>query len=88
MITMEDIIREGHPTLRKKAEKITFPVSDEIRQLADDMMEFLRNSQDEELAEKYGLRGGVGSARLNGSRKCRATIKRCIPKPTRCQPFC
>ena len=37
MITMKDIIREGHPTLRKKAEKITFPVSDEIRQLADDM---------------------------------------------------
>jgi len=59
---MDDIIREGHPTLRKKAEKITFPVSDEIRQLAADMMEFLHNSQDEELAEKYGLRGGVGLA--------------------------
>ncbi|MGY0836262.1 peptide deformylase [Aerococcus urinaeequi] len=62
MITMDDIIREGHPTLRKKAEKVTFPVSDDIRQLADDMMTFLRNSQDEVLAEKYGLRGGVGLA--------------------------
>lgn len=25
MITMEDIIREGHPTLRKVAEEFNFP---------------------------------------------------------------
>lgn len=62
MLTMDDIIREGHPTLRKRADKIDFPLSDDLRQLADDMVTFLKNSQDEELAEKYDLRAGVGLA--------------------------
>lgn len=29
MITMDDIIREGRPTLRKVAEEVTLPLSDE-----------------------------------------------------------
>ncbi|HEL8281799.1 TPA: peptide deformylase, partial [Listeria monocytogenes] len=35
---------------------------DEEKKLGREMLEFLINSQDEELAEKYGLRGGVGIA--------------------------
>lgn len=62
MITMKDVIRDYHPTLRKKAEKIEFPLNDEIKKLAKDMMEFLKNSQDPETAEKYKLRPGVGIA--------------------------
>lgn len=62
MITMKDIIREGNPTLRKRAQKLTFPLTDEQKQLAHDMMEFLENSQDEKLAKKYHLRAGVGLA--------------------------
>ena len=53
MITMDNIIREGHPTLRKRAEKLTFPLSEEDQKLAHDLMEFLENSQDEKIAEKY-----------------------------------
>lgn len=41
MLTMDDIIREGHPTLRARAEKIAFPLSDEDLKLAHDLMEFL-----------------------------------------------
>ncbi len=59
---MHDIIREGHPTLRARAEKFTFPLSDEEKQTAQKMMEFLENSQDPEIAEKYNLRAGVGLA--------------------------
>ncbi|MEE5988054.1 peptide deformylase [Ligilactobacillus equi] len=62
MITMDNIIREGNPTLRARAEKLTFPLSDEIKQTAHEMMEFLENSQDEEIAAKYHLRAGVGLA--------------------------
>jgi len=62
MITMDDIIRDGHPTLRKVSEEITFPLDDDLKQLADDMIEFLKNSQDPETAEKYELRPGVGIA--------------------------
>lgn len=59
---MHDIIREGHPTLRARAEKFTFPLTDEEKQTAQKMMEFLENSQDPEIAEKYNLRAGVGLA--------------------------
>jgi len=71
MITMDDIIRDGHPTLRKVSEEITFPLDDDLKQLADDMIEFLKNSQDPETAEKYELRPGVGIAapQLNVSKK-------------------
>ncbi len=62
MITMQDIIREGHPTLRKIAEEVALPLSKEDLKTGEEMLTFLRNSQDPELAEKYELRGGVGLA--------------------------
>ena len=62
MILMDDIIREGHPTLRTRAEEVAFPLTEEDRQLAYDLLEYLKNSQDEDLAEKYNLRGGIGLA--------------------------
>ena len=33
MILMKDIVREGHPALRKRAEEVTFPLSNEERKL-------------------------------------------------------
>lgn len=62
MLTMNDIIREGHPTLRKVAEEVKLPPTDEEKELLRKMMEFLANSQDPEMAEKYNLRPGVGLA--------------------------
>ncbi|MCM3214889.1 peptide deformylase [Niallia taxi] len=62
MITMKDIIRDGHPTLRKVAEEVSIPASKEDKQILESMMEYLINSQDPEKAEKYELRGGVGLA--------------------------
>lgn len=62
LIVMEDIVREGYPTLREVADELTFPLTDEEVILGEKMMEFLRNSQDPVMAEKLGLRGGVGLA--------------------------
>ncbi|GLC87613.1 peptide deformylase [Lysinibacillus piscis] len=62
MILMDDIVREGHPTLRLKAEEIKFPLTAEVKQLAEDMLQYLINSQDPEIAEKYQLRSGIGLA--------------------------
>ena len=62
MILMDDIIREGHPTLRTKAEEVKFPLTEETRKLAEDMLQYLINSQDPEMAEKYNLRSGIGLA--------------------------
>lgn len=62
MILMKDIIREGHPTLRKKAEQVDLPLSADDRKLAEDLMQYVVNSQDEKMIEKYDLRPGVGIA--------------------------
>ncbi|MBF0787230.1 MULTISPECIES: peptide deformylase [unclassified Streptococcus] len=62
LIDMNDIIREGHPTLRKVAEEVQFPLSDEDIILGEKMLQFLRHSQDPVMAEKMKLRGGVGLA--------------------------
>lgn len=62
MITMNDIIREGHPTLRKVAEPVEFPLDEQTQTLAEDMLTFLKNSQNPEIAEEYNLRAGVGIA--------------------------
>lgn len=62
MITMNDVIREGHPTLRKTAESVDFPLDEETKELAQEMLTFLKNSQDPEIAEEHELRPGVGIA--------------------------
>ncbi|VDG97345.1 Peptide deformylase 2 [Lysinibacillus sphaericus] len=62
MILMEDIIREGHPTLRMRSEEVTFPLTAEDKQLASDLLEYVMNSQDDDIAEKYELRAGIGLA--------------------------
>ncbi|AIY05992.1 peptide deformylase [Planococcus sp. PAMC 21323] len=62
MIRMKDIIREGHPTLRLRAEEVQLPLSEEDRKLGEDLLEYVINSQNDELAEKYDLRPGVGIA--------------------------
>lgn len=62
LIDMKDIIREGNPTLRAVAEEVSFPLSDQDIILGEKMMQFLKHSQDPVMAEKLGLRGGVGLA--------------------------
>ena len=80
MIDMNDIIREGNPTLRAVAKDVTFPLSDEDIILGEKMMQFLRNSQDPVIAEKMGLRGGVGLAapQLDISKRIIAVL---VPNP-------
>lgn len=62
MIRMKDIVRDGHPALREKSADVSMPPSEETVRLLDDMLDFIKNSQDEEIAEKYELRAGVGLA--------------------------
>lgn len=62
MILMKDIIREGHPTLTRVADKVAMPISDEDKQTAFSLFQYVINSQDDELAKKYNLRPGVGIA--------------------------
>ncbi|GAA0494520.1 peptide deformylase [Salinibacillus aidingensis] len=62
MITMDDIVREGHPMLRTVTKEVPIPPTTEDQETLKEMLQFLKNSQDEETAEKYNLRPGVGLA--------------------------
>ncbi|MEK4565478.1 peptide deformylase [Alkalihalobacillus sp. FSL R5-0424] len=62
MLTMKDIVREGDPVLRKVAEPVALPPSKEDIDTLNEMLDYLVNSQDPEVAEKYDLRPGIGIA--------------------------
>ncbi len=62
MITMKDVIREGNPLLKEKSKDVQIPLSKEDEQLMIDMMEYVYNSCDPELNQKYDLRPAVGLA--------------------------
>lgn len=62
MILMTDIVREGHPSLRKRAEEVAFPLSDVDRKIGEDLLGYLKNSLIPELVEKHNLRAGIGLA--------------------------
>ncbi|WP_173916616.1 peptide deformylase [Halobacillus sp. Marseille-Q1614] len=74
MITMDDIVREGHPALRKVTEEVDLPPSNEDKETLEEMLQYLKNSQDEQVCDRYGLRPGVGLAapQINVNKKMMA----------------
>jgi peptide deformylase len=62
MILMKNIIREGHKTLETVAKEVKLPLSNTDKKLLKDLLQYVKNSQNEEMVEKYGLRPAVGIA--------------------------
>jgi peptide deformylase len=62
MLTMDDIVRDGHPVLRKIAEEVQLPPSQEDMAILESLIEYVKNSQDPDIAQKHGLRPGIGLA--------------------------
>jgi peptide deformylase len=62
MITMNDIIRDGHPTLRSVAKEVTLPPTEEDKQILLSLLDYVKNSQNPEFSLEYGLRPGIGLA--------------------------
>ena len=56
------IILDGDPILREKAKEVELPLSDENRALLFDMIEYVRNSHDEEYCKENNVRASVGIA--------------------------
>ena len=48
--------------LHEKAKAVSFPLSEETKKTVLDMVQYLKDSQDPELSEKYHIRSGVGIA--------------------------
>ena len=64
MIKMKDILDEKDKRLRNISKEVTFPLSQKDKDTINDMIEYLHDSQIEELSEKYNLRPGMGMAAI------------------------
>jgi len=64
MLKMKDILDEKDKRLRLVSEEVTFPLSDKDKKTIYDIIEYLRDSQIEELAEERNLRPGMGMAAI------------------------
>lgn len=61
-ILPNDIIKDTDHQIRNKSQKVTLPLSKEDKELALALAEYVHRSQNDEIAEKEGLRPAVGMA--------------------------
>lgn len=54
------ILDERDPVLHKVSEPITFPIDDKLKKTINDCLDYLEMSQNDEIAEKYDIRQGMG----------------------------
>lgn len=60
MLKTKDILDEKDKRLRQVSKEVEFPLTEKDKELINTMIEYLHNSQIDELAEKYDLRPGMG----------------------------
>lgn len=61
-VTINNIVKDDSSLLRQKSQDVSLPLNKEDQQLMEDLLTYVRDSTDEELAEKYQLRPAVGIA--------------------------
>ena len=60
VLQMKDILDEKNKILRTVSKEVKFPLTKDDKIVIDNMIEYLHDSQIEELSEKYNLRPGMG----------------------------
>ena len=58
------IVKDNNPIMRQKSKGVTLPLSAEDKKILDDMLNYLKLSQDEDYAAKHNIRAGVGIAAI------------------------
>ena len=58
------IVKDNNPIMRKKSQPVSLPLSKEDKETLDEMLEYLKLSQDEEYAKKRNIKAGVGIAAI------------------------
>ncbi|WOO86855.1 peptide deformylase [Mollicutes bacterium LVI A0039] len=61
-LTNKDLITDPNPILRKRLTKVTFPLSEEYLKSLEQMRQYVVDSYNQELVEKYDLTPSVGIA--------------------------
>ena len=58
------IVKDTNPIMRQKSLPVSLPLSKEDKETLDEMIEYLKRSQDEEYASKHNIRPGIGMAAI------------------------
>ena len=56
------IVKDSNPIMRNVSKEVPLPLTKEDKELLDEMLNYLKLSQDEEYASKHHIREGVGLA--------------------------
>ena len=69
-----NIVKDSSKSLRERCKEVPEPISEEYIQLVNDMTEYLKMSQDEEISKKCHIREGVGLAAPQIGKNIRALV--------------
>lgn len=58
------IVKDNNPIMRQKSLPVELPLSKEDKETLDNMLEYLKFSQDEEYAAKHNIKTGIGLAAI------------------------
>ena len=58
------IFKDSNPIMRKRSLPVEMPLSKEVKETLDFMLDYLKKSQDEEYARKHNIKAGVGIAAI------------------------
>ena len=58
------IVKDSNPIMRKKSLPVELPLSNKDKETLNEMLEYLKRSQDEEYAKKHNIQAGVGMAAI------------------------
>ena len=58
------IVKDSNPIMKKKSLPVELPLSQEDKKTLDDMLEYLKLSQDEDYSARHNIRAGIGMAAI------------------------
>ena len=58
------IVKDNNPIMRQKSLPVSLPLSAEDKEILDEMLNYIKKSQDDDYATKHNLRPGIGMAAI------------------------
>lgn len=58
------IVKDSNPIMRKKSQPVSLPLTKEDKDTLDEMLEYIKLTQDENYAKKHNVRAGIGLAAI------------------------
>ena len=58
------IVKDSNPIMRKKSQPVSLPLTKEDKDTLDEMLKYIKLTQDENYAKKHNVRAGIGLAAI------------------------